>query len=73
MAEATTALAVLADTPCAQAAPALAHFEAKWATHREVIDTWLTVQATSRWCLPAPEPAGSRDAGGASRDAGGAS
>jgi len=47
MAEATTALAVLADTPCAQAAPALAHFEAKWATHREVIDTWLTVQATS--------------------------
>ena len=47
------ALALLADCDCPQRRPALDTFEAKWRHHREVIDTWFSVQATSSL----PEPA----------------
>ena len=48
MTDAMAALAVLANCACAERAPALDAFYAKWKNEPLVVDKWLAVQATSR-------------------------
>jgi aminopeptidase N len=48
MTDAMAALAVLANCDCAERAPALDAFYAKWKSEPLVVDKWLAVQATSR-------------------------
>jgi aminopeptidase N len=47
MTDASAALEIIASTDCKQRQGILDDFEAQWRSHREVIDTWFTVQATS--------------------------
>ncbi len=48
MTDAMAALAALANCDCAERAPALAAFYAKWKSEPLVVDKWLAVQAGSR-------------------------
>jgi aminopeptidase N len=48
MTDAISALMAFASTDCAERAPALERFYAKWKAEALVVDKWLSVQATSR-------------------------
>ena len=48
MTDAMAALTLLANTDCAERAPALESFHARWKDEPLVVDKWLAVQATAR-------------------------